>query len=387
MANTFDFVVIGAGLAGLNAALTLQDKGADVTVVEASDRAGGRVATDRVDGFLCDRGFQLINARYPSLVDLNVINEIDFIAAPRIIEVSLGDSRHVIGDPRKAPLSALDRATGTIPEKLALLRIIFRRAKKDQSIGEVLSVLGSTYERVLRPFLAGVFLSDPLEVDAAYGMSVIRSFINGAPGLPRAGVGELPRALSKRIKNLQLNTRVEAIQANRLETSSGEILAKKIIVATDPTTAMQLLDLTEPTPMVGCITWYHSAQVNPSGTARLIIDGQRRGPVINSIVISDISPSYAPAGSHLVSSTSAVGINESDVRRHLALMWGVDTREWALIAKYEIAAALPLHSVGRALTQPLKISENIFVAGDHRSVPSQQGALFTGKLAAELAFN
>ena len=387
MANTFDFVVIGAGLAGLNAALTLQDKGADVTVVEASDRAGGRVATDRVDGFLCDRGFQLINARYPSLVDLNVINEIDFIAAPRMIEVSLGDSRHVIGDPRKAPLSALDRATGTIPEKLALLRIIFRRAKKDQSIGEVLSVIGSTYERVLRPFLAGVFLSDPHEVDAAYGMSVIRSFINGAPGLPRAGVGELPRALSKRIKNLQLNTRVEAIQANRLETSSGEILAKKIIVATDPTTAMQLLDLTEPTPMVGCITWYHSAQVNPSGTARLIIDGQRRGPVINSIVISDISPSYAPAGSHLVSSTSAVGINESDVRRHLALMWGVDTREWALIAKYEIAAALPLHSVGRALTQPLKISENIFVAGDHRSVPSQQGALFTGKLAAELAFN
>ena len=387
MANTFDFVVIGAGLAGLNAALTLQDKGADVTVVEASDRTGGRVATDRVDGFLCDRGFQLINARYPSLVDLNVINEIDFIAAPRMIEVSLGDSRHVIGDPRKAPLSALDRATGTIPEKLALLRIIFRRAKKDQSIGEVLSVLGSTYERVLRPFLAGVFLSDPHEVDAAYGMSVIRSFINGAPGLPRAGVGELPRALSKRIKNLQLNTRVEAIQANRLETSSGEILAKKIIVATDPTTAMQLLDLTEPTPMVGCITWYHSAQVNPSGTARLIIDGQRRGPVINSIVISDISPSYAPAGSHLVSSTSAVGINESDVRRHLALMWGVDTREWALIAKYEIAAALPLHSVGRALTQPLKISENIFVAGDHRSVPSQQGALFTGKLAAELAFN
>ena len=387
MANTFDFVVIGAGLAGLNAALTLQDKGADVTVVEASDRAGGRVATDRVDGFLCDRGFQLINARYPSLVDLNVINEIDFIAAPRMIEVSLGDSRHVIGDPRKAPLSALDRATGTIPEKLALLRIIFRRAKKDQSIGEVLSVLGSTYERVLRPFLAGVFLSEPHEVDAAYGMLVIRSFINGIPGLPRAGVGELPRALSKRIKNLQLNTRVEAIQANRLETSSGEIIAKKIIVATDPTTAMQLLDLTEPTPMVGCITWYHSAQVNPSGTARLIIDGQRRGPVINSIVISDISRDYAPAGSHLVSSTSGVGISESDVRRHLALMWGVDTRDWELVAKYEIAAALALHSVGKALSQPVKITENVFVAGDHRSVPSQQGALFTGKLAAELAFN
>lgn len=186
---------------------------------------------------------------------------------------------------------------------------------------------------------------------------------------------------------MQLNTRVEAIHGNRLETSNGAITAKTIIIATDPTTAIQLLDLTEPTPMVGCITWYHRAQVNPSGTARLIIDGQRRGPVINSIVVSDISPDYAPAGSHLVSSTSGTSVNESDVRRHLALMWGVDTREWALIAKYEIAAALPLHAVGKVLSQPLKINDNLFVAGDHRSVPSQQGALFTGKLVAELAFN
>ena len=387
MANTFDFVVVGAGLAGLNAALTLQEKCADVALVEASDRAGGRVATDVVDGFLCDRGFQLINAKYPSLIDLNVISEIDFIAAPKVIEVSLGDSRHVIGDPRKAPLSALDKATGTIPEKLTLLRIILQRSKKNQSIGEVLSTLGTTYERVLRPFLTGVFLSDPHEVDATYGRAVIRSFISGTPGLPRLGVGELPNALAKRVANLQLNTRVEAIHRNRLETSNGAITAKTIIIATDPTTAIQLLDLTEPTPMVGCITWYHRAQVNPSGTARLIIDGQRRGPVINSIVVSDISPDYAPAGSHLVSSTSGTSVNESDVRRHLALMWGVDTREWVLIAKFEIAAALPLHAVGKVLSQPLKINDNLFVAGDHRSVPSQQGALFTGKLVAELAFN
>lgn len=387
MAKTFDFVVIGAGLAGLNAALTLQGKSAEVALVEASDRAGGRVATDRVDGFLCDRGFQLINSKYPSLVELNVVNEIDFLAAPKVIEVSLGDSRHVIGDPRKAPLSALDKATGTIPEKLDLLRVILQRSKKDQSIGQALSGLGTTYERVLRPFLTGVFLADPHDVDATYGKAVIRSFISGTPGLPRLGVGELPKALAKRIENLQLNTRVEAIHGNRLETSNGEIIAKKIIVATDPTTAIQLLDLTEPSPMVGCITWYHRAPINPSGTARLIIDGQRRGPVINSIVVSDISLDYAPAGSHLVSSTSGVGVNESDVRRHLALMWGADTREWALIAKYEIAGALPLHTVGKALSQPIKINDFVFIAGDHRSVPSQQGALFTGKLAAELAFN
>jgi tRNA pseudouridine-54 N-methylase len=68
-------------------------------------------------------------------------------------------------------------------------------------------------------------------------------------------------------------------------------------------------------------------------------------------------------------------------------MWGVDTRDWKLIAKYEIPGALPLHSVGKSLSQQIAISETIFVAGDHRTVPSQQGALFAGKLAAELALS
>jgi len=387
MANRFDCIVIGGGFAGLSAALHLQDKGLDVVVLEASDRPGGRIATDSIDGYLCDRGFQLINSKYPSLVELNVVDEIAFISAPRVIEVSLDGSRHAIGDPRSAPLSVLDRATGTIPEKLALLRILLSKPKKDQSIGDVLAVSGTTYERVLRPFLTGVFLADPNSVDARYGLSIIRSFVNGVPGLPRYGVGELPAALANRVKNLQLNTRVERISHTTVETSQGEYSAKKIIVATDSTTAAQLLDLPDATPMVGCITWYHGALNNPSGSGRLVIDGLRRGPVLNSIVVSDISKAYAPAGQNLISSTTSLGSSESEVRRHLALMWGVDTRDWQLIAKYEIASALPLQSIGKSLTQPVAVNEDIYLVGDHRAVPSQQGALFSGKLAAELIFN
>ena len=387
MAKSFDCIVIGGGLAGLSAALHLQDKGFDVAVLEASDRSGGRIATDAIDGYLCDRGFQLINSKYPSLVELNVIHEIDFIPAPRVVEVTLDGSRHAIGDPRTAPLSVLDRATGTIPEKLALLRVILSKPKKDQSIGEVLAVLGTTYERVLRPFLTGVFLAEPDSVDARYGVSILRSFVNGAPGLPRYGVGQLPAALAKRVKNLQLNTRVERISHTTVETPQGSYSAKKIIVATDPTTAAQLLDLPDATPMVGCITWYHNTHTNPSGSGRLVVDGLRRGPVLNSIVVSDISKAYAPAGQNLISSTTSLGSTESEVRRHLALMWGVDTRDWELIAKYEIASALPLQSIGNALSKPVTINENLYVVGDHRAVPSQQGALFSGKLAAELIFN
>ena len=139
--------------------------------------------------------------------------------------------------------------------------------------------------------------------------------------------------------------------------------------------------------MAGCITWYHATSHNPSGNGHLVVDGQRRGPIINSLVISDIAKKYAPAGQHLISTTTDLSVTESDVRRHLAILWGTSTHGWQFIAKYEIPAALPIHNVGRALSQGMKINDHHFVAGDHRTVPSQQGALFSGRLAAELILN
>ena len=379
-----EVLIVGAGLAGLSTAIHLEAAGVEVTVIESSDRAGGRVASDVIDGFICDRGFQLINAQYPALQELNVIRELDFIEAPRVIEVSLGDRRHVIGDPRQVPWTALNKATGTIPEKLALLRFITGKAKAGESIGQALRSTGTCYERVLRPFLQGVFLTDPDNVDALYGHSIIKSFVSGRPGVPRSGVGELSKALAKRVSNIVYETRVDGIEQRSVHTNNGTYTANKILIATDATTATQLLGLTEVPRMAGCITWYHADAVNPSGSGRLVVDGQRRGPIINSVVMSDISSSYAPANQHLISTTTDLNVTESDVRRHLAILWGVDTYAWQFIAKYEIPAALPIHNVGRALSQSMKINEHHFVAGDHRTVPSQQGALFSGRLAAQL---
>ena len=379
-----EVLIVGAGLAGLNAAINLEAAGVDVRVIESSDRAGGRVASDVIDGFICDRGFQLINAQYPALQELNVLRELDFIEAPRVIEVCLGDRRHVIGDPRQVPWTALNRATGTIPEKIALLRFIAGRTKPGNSIGLALRSTGTCYERVLRPFLQGVFLTDPDNVDATYGHSIIKSFVNGRPGVPRNGVGELSKALAHRVSNVVYNTRVDGIEKTSVHTNNGTYTANKILIATDATTATQLLDLTEVPRMAGCITWYHAVSENPSGNGRLVVDGQRRGPIINSVVMSDVSSSYAPANQHLVSTTTDLNVTESDVRRHLAILWGVDTYAWQFIAKYEIPAALPIHNVGRALSQSMRINDHHFVAGDHRTVPSQQGALFSGRLAAQL---
>src|SRR5215813_7584099 len=65
MANHPEVLIVGAGLAGLACARHLADSGIALEVIEASDGIGGRVRTDQVDGFLLDRGFQVLLTAYP----------------------------------------------------------------------------------------------------------------------------------------------------------------------------------------------------------------------------------------------------------------------------------------------------------------------------------
>jgi hypothetical protein len=93
-------------------------------------------------------------------------------------------------------------------------------------------------------------------------------------------------------------------------------------------------------------------------------------------------PSYAPIGKNLISSTSILPTTESEVRRHLSLMYGTDTRKWKLVAKYEIPSALPLAGLEKSLISGAHVKDSIYIAGDYKSAPSQNGALLSGRLAA-----
>ncbi len=377
-------VVIGAGLAGLSAALQIQKADREVIVLEAAERAGGRVQSDSIDGFTCDRGFQLINAKYPELVALNVLGELDFRFADRAINVAIDNKLHRLGDPRRYPFTAFDQATGSILEKLSLVKALIGKPEANQSIDKYLirAGLGKTLDRVLKPFLRGVYLTDLSSVLAPAGLEIIKTFIGGKPGLPRDGVGALSVTLANRVSDLRLGVAVNSIKAGKVLTTAGEIAANKIIVATDSTTAAQLLDLTSVTKLAACTTWYHSAPTTPVSHGQLIVDGQNRGAVINTLVISNFIPEYAPVGRNLISSTTDLGVTESEVRRHLATMYNCDNRDWELVAKYEIPAALPIGAM--AINQPIQtlVREGIYLAGDGQVSPSQNGALKSGRLAA-----
>ena len=382
--SSLPVIVVGAGLAGLSAAQTLLDAGVAVRVLEASATLGGRVQTDEINGYRFDRGFQLINAKYPELAALNIVQKLDFAYAPRAVDIALDGSVVRLGDPRKYFASAFRSQSGSMREKISFLKYLFSHSAHGSNVESELMAAGcnNLYTRVLKPFLTGVFLTQPARVDAVSGREIIKSFISGAPGLPAKGAGELSRVLANEIDAVETGVQVNAISGLELSTSKGEISARAIIVATDQTTAAQLLEIEEVGESVSCTTWFHSTSDSIACDATLRVDGLARGPIVNSIAISKLLPLSAPSDRILFSSTSLGHASESEIRRHLALMWGVDTAGWELVAKYDIKSALPLFPPGHARAQSLYVKPGVWRAGDYLSAASQNGALASGRLAA-----
>jgi hypothetical protein len=377
-------IVVGAGLAGLSAAQSLIEAGIEVRVLEASTTIGGRVQTDEINGYRFDRGFQLINARYPEVEALDIVDKLEFRYAPRAVDIALDGSVVRLGDPRKYFLSALRSESGSMREKMAFLKYLISRSTHGSNVESELLAAGcnNLYTRVLKPFLTGVFLAQPSRVDSVSGREIIKSFISGAPGLPARGAGELSQVLAREIGVVETGVQVNAITGLELITSKGVIAARAIIVATDQITAAQLLEIEDVGESVSCTTWYHSTPDNVECDSTLRVDGLARGAIINSIAISKLLPLSAPVGQTLFSSTSLGHASESEVRRHLSLMWGVDTAGWELVAKYDIKNSLPLFAPGRSHAQSLQVRPGVWRAGDYLSAASQNGALASGRLAA-----
>ncbi|HSK26648.1 MAG TPA: NAD(P)/FAD-dependent oxidoreductase [Jiangellales bacterium] len=402
-----DVVVVGAGLAGLAAARRLVDAGLDVVVLEASDAVGGRVRTDVVDGLRLDRGFQVLNPAYPALprlVDVDALDLRPFVAG---VSVALGRRHHLLADPRRHPrdavAGALSRVTGPVGKaRFALLATAAATLPVDRLVGEPDRTTAeelrrahlpeSLVERVLRPFLAGVFLEPDLQTSSRFFQLVLRSFVRGTPGVPSLGMQALPEAVAAPLPagSLHLGCRVDAVSTAGAVTTDGDIGARAVVVATDPVTAGSLLPGLEVPRMHAVTTWYHLADTPPSallgGRAVIAVDGQARGPLVNTVVLTQAAPSYATGGRTLVSS-SALGVHddagsERAARAHLQVLYGVDTRGWRHVATYAVPGALPAMPPPLEIRRPVRLRDGLYVAGDHRDTSSVQGALVSGRRAA-----
>ena len=401
-----DVVVVGAGLAGLRCAQALVDAGRDVVVLEASDVVGGRIRTDRIDGFLVDRGFQLLNPAYPAVrrwVDVDALGLQPFGAG---VAARTEDGLAVLGHPLREPglIAGTLRTVARRPTEVAALarwaapllrprrgttleEVLGRRPDVDRRTALDTAGVDGLVRRVIDRFYAGVLLEDDGSTSHHYALLLAWMFARGVPALPREGMTALPAQLAARLGDrVRLGERVHRVTGTSVTTDAGTWTARHVVVATGAAAAADLTGAAVPATK-GVVTLWWSAPEAPD-TDLLHVDARRTpaGPLVNAAVISRAAPSYAPPGRHLVQGSALMGVgrdtDEASMRRHAGDLLGTDVSRWEVVVRHEVPDALPVQPVPYDSRRPVQVGD-LVVCGDHRDTGSIQGALVSGQRAAE----
>ncbi|MFE1441437.1 NAD(P)/FAD-dependent oxidoreductase [Streptomyces sp. NPDC058739] len=399
--ETTDVLVIGAGVAGLACARDVADAGLRVRVVEASDEVGGRMRSDRVEGFVVDRGFQVVNTSYPQLRRRLVLKDLRLRPFTPGVLVHTPTGRLRFSDPTRRPRSLPDLLPGRLagPRDLAALAALsardllapLRSLKRlpDTTTRTALADAGisdALVERFLRPFLSGVFLEDDLATSSRFFHLVWRSMLRGTLCLPADGVGAVPRALAAALPTgtVRLETPVERLTPGGALTADGrELPARAVVVAAGPRSVTGLLPGVDVPAYRVVTTYYHAAPRSPLGEPTLLVDTRRR--FLNTCVLSDVVPGHAPPG-HALIATSVLGPDtegrENGLRAALAEAYGTGTEGWHLLTVRTVQEALPVMTPPQPLSRTTRVSPGRYVCGDHRATGSVQGAMASGARAA-----
>jgi phytoene dehydrogenase-like protein len=394
-----DVVVVGAGLAGLCAARVLQRAGIRFIVLEASDGVGGRVRTDRVDGFLLDRGFQVLLTAYPEVqreLDLDALRLCKFDPGALVWKDGRGE---ILGDPLRQPSRALATArarVGTFRDKARVAKLRFdvmRRTTPELLRGDDISTTAALRSRgfstamiteFFRPLLAGIQLDPSLTTSQRMFTTIFRSLATGDAALPSDGMGAIPQQLASSLPegSIRLGVGVRAVEGTTVMLPDGDRLtARAVIIATEGPIAQQLVG-TRSVGSRGVSAVYFSARTPPIRDRLVILDGSGTGPVMNVAVTSAVAPSYAPLGANLIVA-ALPGVVDGPVedltRDQLRGWWGGAVDAWTHLRTYRIPHGQPDQSPPFSPKRRVALGDGRFVCGDHRDTGSIQGAMFSGR--------
>ncbi|CAI8347504.1 MAG: Putative thiazole biosynthetic enzyme [Acidimicrobiaceae bacterium] len=399
-----EFLVVGAGLAGLTAAKVLSQSGREVLLLEKSDGVGGRVRTDQYKDFLLDRGFQVLLTAYPELpkhLNLSLLRLHSFESGATIF--SDGHFSKV-GDPFRNVSSIMSTAfTKTIgmQDKIKLLKLrnsligrkkIYFQQKDDKRILETFEELGFTSKAInsfFKPLVGGIQLDPSLSGSTRLCFLVLKMLFIGDAAVPSRGMGAISEQLSKQINesSIRLTSTVDKVEGKKVILESGEsFLPSNLIIATEGPATAKLLGQESPlSRSVSCI--YFSASQAPSSSKAILLNGEKNGPALNVAIMSNISPSYSKNGKALIAVAIPDTIKTDSMENILIQMrkwFGDSVDSWEHIKTYSIEHGQPDLRPGDPFRKSIKNSEGVYICGDHRDTPSIQGALVSGRRTAEI---
>ncbi|MDE1149806.1 MAG: FAD-dependent oxidoreductase [Azospirillaceae bacterium] len=281
--QTVDVIVIGAGLAGLNAAGILESQGLSVQVVEASDRVGGRLRTARRDGYQAELGASEVGPLYGRVRDacgrLNVgLTPQGIVPTDMLIHVN---GSAVSAKDWAGAANNLTRGAERAMPPFVLQPGLFQKWLPFTNTGDWLEPANMAYDVSAAEFmrakgvseeairLAGVDVNAP-NLESVSALSLFRDLARaraeglkdnqpefGAANVERSyivgGADTLPRAMAAALKHpVRLDSPVVAVDqtADRVQVqlAGGDVLTAKYLVMAAPFSAARRIRFTPGLP-------------------------------------------------------------------------------------------------------------------------------------------
>ena len=403
--------IIGAGISGLTAAVYLHQKGYKIQILEASDRAGGRIKTDSIDGFRLDRGFQVLLTEYPetvALLDYKKLNLKRFLPGATVL---YDEGQFEIADPFRRPsatFATLFAPVGSLKDKIntfflknKLVKIAVSDVFKQPEIDTILQLKKYGFspkmiDRFYKPFFSGIFLENDLKTSSNMFDFVMKMFSEGDAAIPELGMEEIPKQLVAMLpsNSIQYNAKVSAIENNKIICENGATFeTDKIIIATEAIgLAGNYISKTKEN-FHQVTNVYFEAKKAPTKKAVVVLNAATNKKWVNNLtVMSNVSNQYAPIGKVLIS-ISYNGIPTIDdttlaenMKTELKKWYGNQIDDWKMLKTYRIKYGLPNQEKvsNEVSNSEIKINENLFICGDHLLNGSINAAMKTGRMVAEL---
>ena len=368
-----DVIVLGAGIAGLVASKCLKDEGVDVLCIEKEDRVGGRIASDKKDGFILDRGFQVYLSHYDEPKKFLDFKELDLQSFTSGSYLCHDQKKSIMADPSKSLFLGLKSLKSLPFNDLWLLNKLQLQLKSR-------GCLDVDDRQSTLHFLKRFGFSDTI-----ISQFFLLCFFKGDAVIPKQGMQAIPNQVADALKdNIRLNEEILSIQDNKILTKRNVYQANYIISALDYTSLIHLYGMSLNLRFNSTLCFYFSAERVKDNLPILYLLSDKASLINHFTVLTKVSKSYSSDHRELISVTL-----KSTVKLDFALekintikeeiYQYLDCRELEYITHYEIKNALPF----QAAPLPKVVDKGLVFAGDWTEQGSINGAVKSGRLAAE----
>ena len=404
--NKLDYKIhiIGAGVSGLIAARVLEDNGFSPVIIEATDRVGGRVKTDIIDGYQLDHGFQVLLTAYPAAKKYLNIEALELQKFLPGATIFTNGNTQTIGDPLRdlsLLIPPLTSGIGTISDKVKVLKL--NLLLKKTSLSEIFSKSEKTtlqylldfgfseemISKFFKPFFSGIFLETKLETSSRMFEFIYKMFGEGYPSLPKAGIEAIPQQLLQNLKNttFKFNTKVASVKDGEITLDDNTKLESHFtIVATEVSSLVSNLK-NQSIQWKSCHTLYFETE------SRVLIKPiigliAKEGTLINNIFYHTSLSTINTANKELLSVTVIDDQNLSNEilieRVKIELKEHCNIHSCKLIKQYYIPMALPklIDLQYEMLASETRLTTSLFLAGDTQLNASLNAAIISGERAA-----